>query len=112
MSDTNTPAAFQDPEWWIRAKQLEADDRLPEAEALLRTSINHLGFAIQTARLYAERFERLQNAGDLTGARDAHAQAIDWAYNYASYATSGGEGAALSYQRDKFIKELGPAPQG
>lgn len=113
MSNNNSPAApHQEPEWWIRAKALESENRLKEAEALLKASIDHLGFAIQTAQLYAERFERLRDAGELQGARDAHAQAVDWAYNYASYATSGGEGAALSYERDKFIKELGPAPQG
>ncbi|MEO7361182.1 MAG: hypothetical protein ABI120_12695 [Gemmatimonadaceae bacterium] len=99
-------------DWWERAKQLESNDQLDEAETLLRDSIPHLAFAIQTAALYAERFRRLMVQHDLPGAAAAHKKAVDWAYNYASYATSGGEGAALSRERDAFIAELGPRPHG
>lgn len=98
--------------WWPQAKALEANNQLEEAEAVLKDAIPHLGFAIQTARLYAERFERLRDANDVEGAAVAHQKAVDWAYNYASYATSGGEGAALSYERDQFIASLGPSPKG
>ena len=47
---------------------------------------------------------------DPAKAREARKQAADWAWTYASYATSGGEGAALSYERDQFLTSLGPEP--
>ncbi|HYW31067.1 MAG TPA: hypothetical protein VE869_06120 [Gemmatimonas sp.] len=50
---------------------------------------------------------RLRDAGDVAGAAEAKRQAISWWYAYAGSATSGGEGAALSYERDKHIAALG-----
>ena len=35
-------------------------------------------------------------------------RAVNWAGFYAASATSGGEGAALSTERDAFIAALGP----
>lgn len=101
---------YKSPEWWDRAVELERANKLKEAEALLKESIPHLAFASQTAELYRLRMIRLMSINDMTGAREAHKQAHDWIYTYASMATSGGEGAALSLQRDDFLKELGPSP--
>jgi hypothetical protein len=95
-----------DPGWWLKAKALEQDGKLTEAEQTIRDAVPHLGSASQTAQLYLERMLRLQDAGDAAGAAEAYQKSSDWIYNYASWATSGGEGAALSWERDQFLKEL------
>ena len=59
-----------------------------------------------TAQLHRERMLRLQEAGDLAGARAAFEKASDWICSYAGFATSGGEGAALSLERDEFLASL------
>jgi hypothetical protein len=41
---------------------------------------------------------------------EARRRAVAWARQYASYATSGGEGAALSRERVAFLESLGPEP--
>jgi hypothetical protein len=92
--------------WWLRAKALERDGKLTEAEQTIKDAVPHLGFASQTAQLYLERMLRLQEEGDAAGAAAAYQKSSDWIYNYASYATSGGEGAALSWERDQFLQEL------
>lgn len=94
-------------DWWHRALTLERSDRLSEAEALLRNKIPHLAFAAQTAELYAHRMRRLRTSGDLAGAAQAFAKAEEWIRFYAGLATSGGEGAALSVERDEFLAALG-----
>jgi hypothetical protein len=100
------PAA---PTFGQRARELEQEDRLEEAETLYRDSIPSLHFAIAIAWMYHDRWVRLKES-DPVLAKDARKRASDWAYNYASYATSGGEGAALSWERDQFLKLLGPEP--
>ena len=95
-----------EPEWWLRAKALELDGKLEEAERAIKDAVPHLGFASQTAQLYLERMLRMQEEGDAAGAAAAYQKSSDWIYNYASFATSGGEGAALSWERDQFLKEL------
>lgn len=100
-------APVEGPEWWGRAVRLERADRLEEAEQLLKDSIPSLHFAIQTAEMYRLRWLRLRET-DWEGAKAARQKAADWAWQYASYATSGGEGAALSMERDEFIRSLGP----
>lgn len=97
---------MSEPEWWLKAKRLELEDKLEDAERTIKDAVPHLGFASQTAQLYLERMLRLQEGGDAAGAAAAYQKSSDWMYNYASYATSGGEGAALSYERDQFLKEL------
>jgi hypothetical protein len=97
------------PPWWRRAVQLEQADRLEEAERLVKESIPSLHFAIQTAELYRRRWLRLRKA-EPEKAGAARQKAADWAWQYASYATSGGEGAALSMERDEFVRTLGPEP--
>ena len=69
-------------------------------------AINHIGVAGSIAEIYAERMRVFQRAGNETRAMAAFKLAVDWMDNYASWATSGGEGAALSYERDQFRKAL------
>lgn len=97
----------QDPEWWTKALKLELANRLKEAEQAIHKGESSIGSVIQTAELYRLRMERLKQEGDLKGAREARAKAVEWAISYASCATSGGEGVALSMERDQFIASLG-----
>lgn len=97
------------PPWWPRAEELEREDRLDEAERLLRDKIPNLHCAIAIAEVYRKRWIRLHRS-DPAKASEARKQAADWARTYASWATSGGEGAALSLERDEFLKQLGPEP--
>gem|GEM_PF-6735447 len=99
--------APQEPmEWPELAKQLEMNDQLPEMEALIKKSINCVGFAITIADMYRQRALRLNEAGDTVRAEEAREQARNWANFYASQATSGGEGVALSAERDAFLATL------
>jgi len=94
------------PAWWRQALALEGKDRLQEAEQLIKDSVPHLHFAAVTADLYRQRMLRLKKAGDAAGAELAYHKADDWIGFYASQATSGGEGTALSLERDAFRAEL------
>jgi hypothetical protein len=94
------------PDWWARALALEAEGDVAAAETLLRDAIPHVAFAAQTAELHAHRMRRLQAAGDHDGAARAFADAKRWITFYASLATSGGEGMALSAERDRFLASL------
>jgi hypothetical protein len=94
------------PDWAARAAELEAEDRLIEAENVIRDHVPHQGFAISIAEMYRKRMLRLRDTGDSTGAAEARQKASDWAYFYASQATSGGEGLALSAERDEFLQTL------
>ena len=93
-------------DWAERAAALEKEDRVIEAEEAIREGVPHQGFAIMIAEMYRKRMLRLRSAGDPTGAADARQKAADWAYFYASQATSGGEGMALSAERDEFLSTL------
>ena len=95
------------PEWARKAYALEAQGRLEEAEQAMRDGCDQIGVLLSIAEMYRRRMQRLAQAGDAAGAAHARAKAVDWAYRYAGSATSGGEGAALSMERDDFIKELG-----
>jgi hypothetical protein len=95
------------PGWWRQAVLLERDNKLEEAEQVIRRALDHIGVYSQIAYLYEERVVRLRNAGDDVLADDARERAIQWLYAYAGSATSGGEGAALSYERDQRIAALG-----
>jgi len=94
------------PEWWRRACEHEAAGRLQEAEATIRRAVDHIGFAASIAELYRQRMLRLQAAGDTNGADDAFHRATAAMGDYASMATSGGEGMALSLERDDFRAQL------
>ncbi|HEX5632304.1 MAG TPA: hypothetical protein VFX50_03715, partial [Gemmatimonadales bacterium] len=63
MSDPHVPEGLG-PEWWRRAKALEALDRLAEAESTIEDAVRHIGAPASVATLYAERMRRLHAAGD------------------------------------------------
>ncbi len=97
--------AGDEKEWVRRARALEKADRLEEFEEVVREAVPSLHCAIAIAGFYRERWIRLQEV-DGVKAEEARGRARDWAHTYASWATSGGEGAALSYERDQFLKTL------
>ena len=94
------------PEWWLKARRLEVGNQLEAAEALIKDSVPNLYFAEVTADLYRLRMNRLKAAHDKAGALEAYRRARTFIYFFASMATSGGEGAALSGERDVFMKQL------
>ncbi len=63
-------------------------------------------YALEIATLYRSRWRRFTAAGDLVRAEEAREKASDWAYTFAGFATSGGEGAAFSLQRNEFLRTL------
>ena len=77
-----------------------------EAEEEIRRQVPHIGAAASIAEMYARRMRTFQRAGDEPRAIAAFKLAVDWMGTYASWATSGGEGAALSYERDQFHSAL------
>lgn len=85
-----------------------ADDtgRLKEAEDEILRSADHIGVAASVAEMYAQRMRMFQRAGDEPRAAAAFKHAIRWMRSYASSATSGGEGAALSDECDRFHEAL------
>src|SRR5262249_4511591 len=89
--------------------ELERDDRLEEAEQRIRDAHPTIGSAMATAEFYRARWIRLRES-DPGKAAEARKRAADWAYTYASWATSGGEGITLSEERDEFLRLLGPEP--
>ncbi len=88
------------------AQSLEGPDRLEAMEEAMRKAIPHIGVAASIAEQYAERMRAFQRAGNEPRASAAFALAVQWMGTYAGWATSGGEGAALSYERDQFRAEL------
>ncbi|MBL9136159.1 MAG: hypothetical protein JNK85_09840 [Verrucomicrobiales bacterium] len=103
------------PEWWHQALALEVEDQLVAAETLIRERCPHIGFAHATAEMYRLRMGRLLAAGDRAAAREAFLKASAFIRYYASLATSGGEGLALSEERDQFravlVMEFGSDPE-
>jgi hypothetical protein len=102
------------PEWWREARELEAAGRLEAAEAAIQQAVQHIGAAASIAEMHARRMRQFQRAGDEANAVAAFKRAVDWMGTYASWATSGGEGAALSDERDRFhaalVREFGYDP--
>lgn len=88
------------------AQSTDGPDRLEAMEEALRKAIPHIGVAASIAERYAERMRAFQRAGDEPRASAAFALAMQWMDTYAGWATSGGEGEALSYERDQFHAEL------
>lgn len=101
-----TQASDHGPDWWMAALLMERADRLAEAEQCITDAVDHIGAALQVAELYRQRMLRLQDDGQPGEALKARGAAIRWAEHYAASATSGGEGAALSRERDAFIAQL------
>lgn len=92
---------------WARAAQsTDGPDRLEDVEKEMRAAIDHIGVAGSIAEIYAERMRAFQRAGNEPRAIAAFKLAVEWMATYAGWATSGGEGAALSYERDQFRAAL------
>lgn len=108
--ETQPSVEVEGPAFWREALKLEARNELEKAEQLVRDSIPPQAFAIQIAEMYRLRKWRLTDAGDAAGATHAHEQAVRWANSYAAGATSGGEGEAMSVERDEFIAQLESQP--
>lgn len=103
---------MSEPAWFRQAKVLEQEGKLEAMEKLVRDAIDHLSFAAVIAQIYRDRMVRLQEAGDAAGAAAAYQLASDRIDFYASMATSGGEGTALSAERAEFLKDLKRLYQG
>jgi hypothetical protein len=100
------------PDWWQDAVRLERLDDLKAAEDRILKAIDHLGVYSQIAHLYELRGNRLRAQGDATGAKTAYATSCEWMDRMAAGATSGGEGVALSLQRDEHRARLGLSRPG
>jgi hypothetical protein len=94
------------PAWLVRAYELEAGDQLEAAEQEISRAVQHIGAAATIADMYADRMRRLRAQGDDKRAAAARTLAVQWIHFYASQATSGGEGMALSLERDRFLAGL------
>lgn len=88
------------------AESTDGPDRLETIENEMRRAIDHIGVAGSIAEMYAQRMRAFQRAGNEARAIAAFKLAVDWMGTYAGSATSGGEGAALSYERDEFRAAL------
>ena len=99
------------PAWWAEAQALEEEGRIDDAVALVDRECRYQGALITQAELWQRTMVRRLAAGDREGAREAWRKSQDFAYGYAASATSGGEGAALSLERDRFLAQLGPEPE-
>ncbi len=107
---------LNDSAWKRAAQSTEGPDRLEAMEEEMQMAISHIGVAGSIAEMYAQRMRAFQRAGNEPRAIAAFKLAVDWMGTYASWATSGGEGAALSYERDQFraalAREFGYDPTG
>jgi len=101
-----TPEPMNTSSWARAAQSTDGPDRLEDVEQEMLRSIDHIGVAASIAEMYAQRMRAFQRAGDEARAIAAFKLAVDWMGNYAGSATSGGEGAALSYERDRFRESL------
>ena len=95
-----------DSEWDRVAQSLDGSDRLETMEEEVRQAFPHIGAAASIAEIYAQRMRAFQRAGNEPRAIAAFKLAVDWMGTYAGWATSGGEGEALSYERDQFRAAL------
>lgn len=105
-SPVKNPAPMNSTAWAHAAQSTDGPDRLEVVEKEMLAAINHIGVAGSIAEVYAQRMRAFQRAGNEPRAIAAFKLAVDWMDNYAASATSGGEGAALSYERDQFRAAL------
>jgi hypothetical protein len=96
--------------WWVRVKKLREAGMLDEALAVAERDGDRAEALLVQAELHADRMHRAQAAGQLDIAREAWRKANGCAYAYAASATSGGEGAACSAERDRLLVRLGAEP--
>jgi hypothetical protein len=95
------------PTWWPRAQALQAQGNLEEALDLIQRECNQAGRLLAQAELLVRQMRQALAAGRLSEAMRAQERAVDCACSYAATATSGGEGAARSLERDQFLRENG-----
>ncbi len=96
--------------WWTRVAKLRERGLLEEAIAVVKRDGDRAEALLVGADLHAERMHRAQAAGEVQVAREAWRSASACAHAYAASATSGGEGAARSIERDRLLARLGPEP--
>lgn len=89
-----------------RQPVVDDSDRLVDMENAMKRQYDHIGVAVSIAEVYADRMREFRRLGDERRAIAAFKLAKEWMGTYASWATSGGEGAANSYERDRFCKAL------
>jgi hypothetical protein len=89
-----------------RVEAMEREGDLKAMEDAIMKRDNSLWSCCHVAEMYRQRMLRLKQAGDIAGAEDAFARSYDWMCNFASGATSGGEGAANSLARDEHLDQL------
>ena len=77
-----------------------------DAESIIQAAIDHIGVSVSLAELWHDRIRSHIANGDRRRAELAYFRARMWACFYASSATSGGEGAALSAERDRMVAEF------
>jgi|GEM_PF-970526 len=102
----STPTPGGPPAWFLRAQELELAGDVAGAERLIKDSVPNAWYATVIADMHRDRMLRFRAAGDLVAARAAREAAVDWIGTFATFATSGGEGAAFSYERDQFLANL------
>jgi hypothetical protein len=100
------PKNYGPPQWWVEAEALARAGDMESAERKILTSIDHLGAYASVANLWEEEMLRRLDRGDRDGAIVAYRKSADAMWNYAAGATSGGEGAALSRERDQHLAHL------
>lgn len=94
-------------EGWMYAQRLaEEIARMRGMEAELLGSTASLGACAAIAARWRDRAAALMKAGRTEDAVNAYHRGVMWADRYAAGATSGGEGAALSVERNALIGEL------
>lgn len=102
----STPTPDEPPAWLLRAQQLEQAGDVAGAERLIKDSVPNAWYAVVIADMHRDRMLRFRAVGDLVAARAARKAAVDWIGTFTVFATSGGEGAAFSYERDQFLARL------
>ena len=100
------PVQRRECRWALEAESTEGPDRLGAVEEEICLAIQHIGAAASIAEMYARRMRAFQRDGNEPRAITAFKLAVDWMGTYAGWATSGGEGEALSYERDQFHAAL------
>lgn len=94
------------PIWWQNAVKHQQAGEMKKAEKLILDSVHELGAFASVAEIWKLRMQQLLAEGNSAGAHEAFEQSCSWITQYASGATSGGEGVALSMERDDHIAKL------
>jgi hypothetical protein len=95
-------------DWWKKAQELEAADKLAEAEEVIAAAMSPRRdpWDAQTAELYELRCKRLLREGKIEAAKAAAQKGYDFMLMYAAGSTSGGEGTARSREAEEYRRNL------